>query len=74
MQLQTRVLGPVLSYLPTVSPYLPDCKATRRVWMQMTVRPFGGSIAQGWTDRDWQQVRRKCNPCNNMRQQFVMGM
>lgn len=53
------VLGPVLvlSYLPTISPFLPDCAATQRIWLQMEDpdRPFVGSF-ENWRDGNWQQV------------------
>jgi hypothetical protein len=54
--LKGRVLGPVLCYLPTISLFLPDCAATRRIWLQLLERPFDGSIGR-LTDINVHQVR-----------------
>lgn len=50
--LRAHVLGPLLSYLPTISPFLQDCPTTRRLMLQEDT-PYN------WQDVHWQMVREQ---------------
>lgn len=52
--LRTCVLGPLISYLPTISPLLQDCPATRSMWMHLQE-----DVPHMWRDASWQKVCRQ---------------